>query len=260
MSDDIGVRQASTALRVMAKLGVWKSVALITVASVLGSLLVTRAVFWIFSYGDEFMVEAMSTAIIVPAFVAPVASYWAVKLAVELIQTRETLIELASRDEVTRLYNRRYLMAQLAQMSDVTRRSRGTLGILLIDVDRLKHLNDDFGHHAGDLALAKVADAIRESIRREDFAARYAGDEFVVLLPEANERVASEAAARIHMALAAPTDNTAPRQSHPQLSVSIGIAISSGGEATQSLLRRVDVALYQAKNRGRGISAFAANE
>ncbi len=259
MSEEIGIRQTSNALRLMARLGVWKSVALITAASVVGSLLITRVVFLVCDYGNEFLSEAMTTAIIVPALVAPIVSYWTVKLAVELIHTRETLIELASRDEVTRLYNRRYFMEQLEHVSQATQKAQGSLGVLLIDVDRLKHLNDEYGHYAGDLALATVADAIRRSLRADDFAARYAGDEFVVLLPEADERSACQIAARIHTTLEALAGNGANSTARPQLSVSIGIAITHGSEATQALLRRVDVALYQAKGQGRGVSAIAPN-
>jgi diguanylate cyclase (GGDEF)-like protein len=166
-------------------------------------------------------------------------------------------------DPLTGLWNRRQLATRLQEEMARAVRHRTPLSFLLVDVDRLKQLNDRAGHQAGDEALRRVADAIRRSCRRSDVAARYGGDEFAVLAPSTAGSDAAALAERIRAAVredagsernmpAMPTMPTTPAM--PMISVSIGVADLTDLPAIElqhELYAAADRALYLAKARGR---------
>ena len=145
--------------------------------------------------------------------------------------------QLALRDGLTGLWNRRAYDDRLLEMSDEPDGS-----MLLLDVDNFKSVNDSYGHEAGDEALIAVGNAILRSIRPTDFGARFGGDEFVVLLPGMRALEATDLAERIRAAV-----ETDPRD--PPLTVSIGVSDLTDDSRLTSLA--VDKALYQAKRAGR---------
>jgi diguanylate cyclase (GGDEF)-like protein len=158
---------------------------------------------------------------------------------------------LATSDGLTSLLNRRGMQARIAAEIRRQRRYPAPLSLLLLDVDRMKDINDRFGHAAGDAALRRVARAIRGQSRQTDAASRWGGDEFLVLAPDTTRDDAAILASRIQEALAAPG-------SHPAVSVSIGVATvpaSAAGPSPEELLQAADDALYQAKHAGRDRSA-----
>jgi diguanylate cyclase (GGDEF)-like protein len=151
-------------------------------------------------------------------------------------------------DPLTGLWNRRQLATRLQEETARAVRHRTALSFLLVDVDRLKQLNDRAGHQAGDEALRRVAEAIRRSCRRSDVAARYGGDEFAVLAPATAGSDAAALAERIRVAV---RESVA---SEPTISVSIGVADLSDLPAIElqhELYAAADRALYLAKARGR---------
>jgi diguanylate cyclase (GGDEF)-like protein len=120
----------------------------------------------------------------------------------------------------------------------------------MLDVDRFKHINDTLGHHAGDEVLRVTARRMVETMRKSDTVARMGGDEFVVLLPNLNDlEMAASIAEKVVVALSLPVyyaGHAVP------ITVSVGVCTSASGELdADSLLKRVDKALYQAKQRGR---------
>jgi diguanylate cyclase (GGDEF)-like protein len=147
--------------------------------------------------------------------------------------------QLAYRDVLTGLYNRRGYDDRFYQ---ITESDRPQAMVLMVDVDRFKSINDAYGHDAGDTALINVGATLMRSIRPGDFAARYGGDEFAVLLPGTTPSEAALVAERIRAAIERDMRN-------PPVTVSIGSAPAAGSTLSTGLA--VDHALYDAKEEGR---------
>ncbi|MGZ8650122.1 MAG: putative bifunctional diguanylate cyclase/phosphodiesterase, partial [Solirubrobacteraceae bacterium] len=161
----------------------------------------------------------------------------------------------AATDELTGLPNRREFGHQLRSHLARARERSEPLALLIIDIDRFKELNDALGHHAGDAVLAQIGPRLRTILRPDDVLARLGGDEFAVLLPRA--RSAEEIGRRIARTLEDrfPVDGI-----DVQVAASVGIALfPEHGEDADTLLRRADVAMYQAKTSRSG-HAFYARE
>jgi len=163
------------------------------------------------------------------------------------------LSKLASTDALTGLPNRRQFNDTLTKEWMRALRDATPLGLMMIDVDRFKSLNDLFGHQIGDEILAHVGRVIRDNVRRAgDLAARYGGEEFAIVLPGTAAAGAMEIAEHIRRAVAQADTSGIIEGGYP-VSVSIGVAatvpLAGGGAA--SLVHSADAALYQAKRNGR---------
>ncbi len=160
-------------------------------------------------------------------------------------------LEMALRDPLTGLFNRRALDAFLDRERQWALRHDRPLSLVLLDLDHFKPINDRFGHAAGDRVLVAVADALRTTVRRSDVAARLGGDEFAIVLPDTAARDALRLGRRIRRALAAvavPVPGAAP----VTVTASAGVAdIEQSRGETQLMLRLADAALYRAKRAGR---------
>jgi len=164
----------------------------------------------------------------------------------------DTLVELSRTDPLTRLRNQRAFEERLAEEVARAGRYGGPLSLLIADVDGLKAVNDGGGHHAGNLALRAVADAMRMDARQTDLAARIGGDEFALLAPNT---VTSEA-----VALGDRIRRLVAEEGRAGVTLSIGVA-TLGAEPSdaEALLHSADAALYEAKHRGRNqVVAFAS--
>ena len=151
----------------------------------------------------------------------------------------------AASDDLTGVANRRSLDAAIEREIAHTQRHGTPTSLILIDLDHFKQLNDAHGHPAGDDALRTVASVITATSRSGDFVARYGGEEFAILLPATSAAVAAEAAERVRAAIAATPMQT-------PVTASLGVAMVAGpAAAAASLVRRADVAMYDAKRRGR---------
>lgn len=170
-----------------------------------------------------------------------------------LSQINAELSTLASTDALTGLPNRRQFDATLHKEWYRALRDAAPLGLLMIDVDRFKPLNDRFGHPVGDAFLARVGRVIRDNVRRAgDLAARYGGEEFAVVLPGTAPAGALEIAEVIRRAVAATDTRNLVEGGYP-LTVSIGVAamVPLAGAGSATLVNSADGALYQAKRNGR---------
>jgi diguanylate cyclase (GGDEF)-like protein len=161
------------------------------------------------------------------------------------------LEQLANRDPLTNLYNRRHFEEELTTALDVCI-THETGGVLLwCDIDNFKDINDSLGHRTGDLFLRRVADAFRVEVRSGEILARLGGDEFGVLLPNATMEEASALARRLLESVRRET--AAIKSRGLRTSASIGlVAFPEHGSTAEDLLARADIAMYQAKREGRG--------
>ena len=118
-------------------------------------------------------------------------------MAIENAQLYEQAVELAFTDGLTGLYNRRYLMEQIEREFKRVERNKSSLSIIMIDLDGLKSINDRFGHHEGDVVLQGLGGVIKANTRASDVAARWGGDEFMLLTPETGSRGARKIGERM---------------------------------------------------------------
>ena len=142
-------------------------------------------------------------------------------LAENIHTAKERIRALADHDELTELYNMRAFSKLAERHADMARHSKATYALLLIDINALKAINDEFGHAAGSKALRLVADALLRLTRSSDIIARYGGDEFAVLLANANQEIAREVAQRIRNVIFATTLEVESRIVRVQASVGI---------------------------------------
>jgi diguanylate cyclase (GGDEF)-like protein len=177
-----------------------------------------------------------------------------------MVHTRITndLHHLASSDGLTGARNRRSLEERFARWHMLEPRKGGILSLLLIDIDHFKHVNDTYGHPAGDAVLCAIARLGQTMLRKHDTFARYGGEEFCVLLPATNETEAASLAERFRLAVAAhvhPNEDPAL-----PLTIRIGVACSNeAGKEFAPLLQAADDALYHAKRNGRNrVVAFSS--
>jgi diguanylate cyclase (GGDEF)-like protein/PAS domain S-box-containing protein len=174
-----------------------------------------------------------------------------ISLALANLHLRETLRSQSVRDALTGLFNRRYLEETLdREVRRVTRANR-PLGVIMLDIDHFKVFNDTFGHEAGDAVLREFGRFLGASLRGEDIACRYGGEEFVLILPEANLEIATQRAEKLRDGVKYLTV-TDHGQSLGAISLSLGVAIyPEHGANGDDLLRAADTALYRAKHEQR---------
>lgn len=169
---------------------------------------------------------------------------------IELLQKQ--LEQQALRDSLTDLFNRRYLQESLSVEFARANRSGSSLAILMMDCDRLKYINDTYGHKAGDDALMRIANVIRESTRAGDIACRYGGDEFVVVLSNVPQETALQRAENLRSLI--ESEPILHEKGGIEISISVGIAMyPAHGTQGEALLHKADQALYAAKHRGKNL-------
>jgi diguanylate cyclase (GGDEF)-like protein len=174
-----------------------------------------------------------------------------ISLALERYRFLAVVQRQASTDDLTGLYNHRFLVDSLDQQVALAERLGAPLSILMLDLDHFKLLNDTHGHHAGDLALSTFARTLVGNIRRADLAARYGGEEFVVVMPNTSAAEAFLVAEKIRVAVSA-SDVSLPAGATVHLTVSIGVAAyPENAESAAELFSLADEALYRAKRTGR---------
>jgi len=165
-------------------------------------------------------------------------------------ETEAKILQLARHDELTGLANRRVFGEKVNEALARVRRGQ-TLTVLLLDLDNFKIVNDTLGHSAGDALLKTAAQRLQDCVRETDVVARLGGDEFAVLLGDLERNESGVVADRIIRSLASPFD---VEGHHVVIGTSIGMALAPhDGDDAESLLKNADMALYQAKEEGRGI-------
>jgi diguanylate cyclase (GGDEF)-like protein len=205
------------------------------------------------SYEPTAKAVASDTRILIVALAAGLLLLWLTLFRVVARASRR-LRHQATHDRLTDLRNRSALHQGAGRTLAGARRSGTLAALLLIDLDRFKEVNDTLGHEQGDHLLIEVAGRLREVLRRGDLLARLGGDEFAVLAVLPHRGAVGEIATRMHAALARPFDIAGVVV---ELGASIGIALQPDhGDDVSTLLRRADVAMYQAKRAGTGIETY----
>ena len=164
----------------------------------------------------------------------------------------ESTKQQANVDELTGLYNRRFLEEYARKLIAMARRKGQPLGVIMMDLDHFKEFNDVYGHETGDRILRHFAKTASRAIREANLAARYGGEEFVVMLPETGAQPCLKVAERIRVAREFGDIAENAEKPPPQLTVSLGIAIyPEHGQGLEEVLQAADKALYESKRAGR---------
>ncbi len=183
-------------------------------------------------------------------------------LAISNIKLREKLSIQSIKDPLTGLFNRRYLEETFLREATRARRKQVPIGIIMVDIDHFKKFNDIFGHAAGDLVLAELAKFFTVNLRGCDIVCRYGGEEFALVLPDANlENTFIRAQNMVELVRTLRLHFSG--QALGQITLSMGVsAYPVHGEKLEDLLRKADTCLYQAKQEGRDrvIAADVTNQ
>ena len=161
-------------------------------------------------------------------------------------------LELAITDQLTGLYNRRFLFTQLDPLVQRAQCGGDAVSIMAIDIDHFKRCNDTFGHDVGDAVLREFAARLASNTRPSDYACRQGGEEFIVVMPRTSGDIACLAAERLRRSIAGSAFNIPGLDQPLDVTISIGVAATDGSdETTETLMKRADEALYEAKRSGR---------
>ena len=169
----------------------------------------------------------------------------------QLLRLNEQLQQLANTDELTQLANRRSFEDQLEYQLALQKRQSGRAGLMLLDIDHFKKINDLHGHGCGDEVLCKVGKLLRELMREVDTAARIGGEEFAIILPGVDEQGLQTAAERIRKKI------ESTRWRHGSVTMSVGVTMVRHDDNREGVMQRVDRAMYQAKRQGRNCVEIA---
>lgn len=173
-----------------------------------------------------------------------------IDLQMNLLAAQEELQERANKDLLTMLPNRSAVQSALEQELARCHRDRRTVGVILLDIDHFKKINDTYGHFAGDAVLRETASRLRHNMRPYDQIGRYGGEEFLVVLPNCDLSQAAHQADRMRLRLS--TDSMMVDGAELRVSASFGVTVSDGSERSPDVFVRVaDEALYRAKANGR---------
>lgn len=172
--------------------------------------------------------------------------FWAEIMKRKAFAANRKLLGLSSRDALTGIYNRKKFDDAMDEWVDAAKGDGSPLSLILFDVDNFKGINDNYGHIMGDNVLKNIAAVVSQSIRDTDVFARWGGDEFVILLPNTDIQKAKAIVERIRKNLAESTHDTLRG-----ITCSFGVAAYEKTDTKQSLLRRVDDLLLQAKAEGK---------
>lgn len=173
------------------------------------------------------------------------------KLFDQVQQQKRQLQEFATTDQLTKLFNRHYLNDAAVQAISNAQRHKHPLSLFVVDLDHFKDVNDQYGHDRGDDVLSDVGDLLKRTSRDSDIAARFGGEEFVMLLPQCSTEDAQQKAEQFRLALEALRPGGLP------VTASIGVAGLEADMDFKALFKRADEALYAAKEGGRNYVVVA---
>ncbi|RMT60736.1 GGDEF domain-containing protein [Pseudomonas coronafaciens pv. atropurpurea] len=185
---------------------------------------------------------------IVNVLVATILSIYATALSVRFTSSMQlSLFHIANRDSLTNLFTRRRVLHRVRELE--ARRRGLSASLILLDIDHFKQINDHHGHETGDVVLRRVADIISSSVRNSDMAARWGGEEFLVLMPDTSPADALRVAERIWQRICEEAGHVEDRAI--AVTATVAVAAIAMGETFEVALNRADTSLYSGKQQGR---------
>ena len=169
----------------------------------------------------------------------------------ELTATRDENLEMAIRDGLTNLYNRRYFDSHIQVMLKDSLTTGKPMALVMVDMDHFKQVNDTYGHQSGDDILKELAKRIMDNVRPTDLVARYGGEEFVIIMPDTSLKNAAEVADRVRKIVEAKEFAISAPPHKINKTISLGLSIAKNDDTIEKLINRADKALYHVKNTGR---------
>jgi diguanylate cyclase len=208
--------------------------------------------------GELASVDGNTIAIVVPSLLAPLLGAVNLRLLFQLDITEEHLRKQSIRDELTGAANRRHFILETQLELERAKRYNSSFSIAFMDIDDFKAINDTYGHLAGDKVLEHLAQVGMQNVRLTDTFARYAGDEFVILMPETVSEHAQECVERIRSLIAGQAVQYNGQTIYYTISAGV-ITIDSHLLELETILIQVDRALYSAKLQGKNqVQVFAS--
>ncbi|WP_445772584.1 GGDEF domain-containing protein [Shewanella sp.] len=199
-------------------------------------------------YTNEFKVR-LFISFLTLSFLSALYEYSRMLAFKNAIEISKQFQQLAMRDPLTKLANRRNAAAILEQEKARLQRNNEPLSVLLCDLDHFKAVNDKYGHNAGDMVLTELSALFTEQVRKQDCVARWGGEEFLIILPQTSSEQANIIAEKIRSSVEQHTVNFLSQQI--KTTISIGISQLSEDQSIDELINTADKCLYQAKTLGR---------
>lgn len=236
--------------------GLYTVVALITVASVLASAIITSGIIYGL-LGDTMGRNAWRVTLVTPLLMSPAASWTLLRLVVQLDRAQEELRELSLRDPLTGCYNRRHFLHVLRHEIGRGQRYGQACSVAILDVDNFKLINDRLGHQAGDEVLQQVARSCQAVVRETDVFARIGGEEFAVLLPQTSMVEAHALIERLRLQVQSLAFEAVPQLS--QVTISGGVVSAQSVDQVDAVMHAADHAMYRAKREGKNRIVMGAH-
>ncbi|MEK4230263.1 sensor domain-containing diguanylate cyclase [Solibacillus sp. FSL H8-0538] len=168
------------------------------------------------------------------------------KKQIELMEINSGLVEISNTDKLTGIPNRRFFQEKLEEQIELYYKEQNTFSLLIIDIDHFKKVNDTYGHQIGDIVLVKLANILKKQARPDDVAARFGGEEFVIILPNTDEDAAIFIAQKLNQEV-----ERAEWTETGSLTVSVGVATFIEQDSEALIISKADQALYASKENGR---------
>lgn len=244
--------------KIALKLGHYKIVALITVASITTSVLISYLLMRFFSGSLD--LTTMLVSIITPLIVAPIASWYVVGLLFKLHELEQVQRNLATYDTLTGLMSRRVFLENSEILLKIMVRNKQRMTLAFIDIDNFKMINDLYGHAGGDEVLKSFATILLNSLRESDLVGRIGGEEFSIILPNTS----LENSIQVLESIRVLSENNSVEYSNKTIQYTISIGVVLFHETNQvnldMLIRQSDIALYSAKKSGKNcVVEYQAN-
>ncbi|MFT7824338.1 MAG: GGDEF domain-containing protein [Sulfurimonas sp.] len=241
------------------KLGRIKTVSLITLFSVVGSVLLgylLGLILKIFGVSIN-LVLTLFLSFIIPLIVAPLTSWNIIGLLFKIDDLEKEMRKLATFDPLTGLLNRQLFIDDAERYLKLARSENKDVAFLIIDIDNFKTINDTYGHFAGDAVLKSFGEVIAKTVRHNDLVARIGGEEFGVMLYDVQIDYAQTITKRLHKNI--HQTKVIYENQHIPYTISIGLNLSNMGKEEKelhSLLKNTDKALYTAKEKGKNCTVI----